>query len=295
MIENAQSSPANSVGSCYLKLKKQLSGEGIESAAIDARMLISSACDLTYEQFVCQPGRKLNEYELQRLGELVRRRCMREPVSKIIGHREFWSLPFRVSHNTLDPRPETECLVSLALDTIRAESPDTDNLRILDLGTGSGCILLSLLSELPGATGIGSDISDSALDIARFNSKELGFENRSEFIRSNWFSDIADKFNVIISNPPYICREDLLELEADVRDFDPEIALDGGLDGLDSYRRFIPEVGNHIQNGGWLFLEIGAGQLEGIEQLLELNGFVTVSKISDLAQIWRCVAAKMRF
>lgn len=295
MIQSAQTAPANIVGIWYEKLFKQFSDVGIETAAIDARLLICSVGGLSHEQFVGQPDRELNESELKRLHQFARRRCAREPVSKIIGLKEFWSLPFRVNGNTLDPRPETEGLVSLALETVRAECPDMVNLKILDLGTGSGCILLSLLSELPGATGIGCDISEEALDVARFNSKALGFENRSEFVLSSWFSDISEKFDVIISNPPYICREDLVELDIDVRDYDPLVALDGGPDGLDSYRRFIPEVGNHIQNGGWLFLEIGAGQLEGIEQILEKNGFEIISKNTDLAQIWRCVAAKMRF
>ncbi len=216
---------------------------------------------------------------------LLERRMKREPIAYILGEKEFWSLNFKVSPAVLCPRPDTEILVEVALKTKPA--------RILDLGTGSGAILLSLLKELPQATGIGIDISTQALEIAKENAVHLGLASRAHFLLGSWCDGLSDKtFDLIVSNPPYIESAMLPELSPEVSLFEPKLALDGGVDGLDPYRILIAQLPKHLRSGGWVVLEVGEGQSFAVQQLMGEQKLENFSIAKDYQGIDRCVIAQ---
>jgi release factor glutamine methyltransferase len=292
MGEGAQSLTRRAVAS--------LTAAGIDNARLDARLLMRHAAGLAPEQLLADPDRALSDEEERRFLELVDRRAAREPLSHILGHREFWSLDFEVSSAVLDPRPDSETLIEAVLAHVTASGPRNGaDLSILDLGTGSGCLLLTLLHELPQAIGTGVDISPEALAVATSNAERLGLTSRARFVESDWTDALSQKFDVIVSNPPYIRHADIAHLAAEVRDHEPALALDGGPNGLDAYRRIVPALG-HLFGGdsgrpGLAAFEVGEGQAGDVSNLLLENGFSDVKKHRDLAGIERCVSGLYAF
>ena len=219
------------------------------------------------------------------------RRAGREPVSRILGEREFWSLRFSLAPDTLDPRPDSETVVEAALDWC-GERPGP--LRVLDLGTGTGCLLLAVLESRPEATGIGTDIAAGAVAEAARNAAALGLSDRASFRRADWDAGIAGRFDLILSNPPYIPTPEIGGLEPEVTSWDPKAALDGGADGLDAYRRIAPAAAGRLAPGGAAFLEIGAGQEEPVEAIMAAEGFSRFVRKADLGGNVRCLGFSHR-
>ncbi len=279
-------------------LSRRFRDAGLATPELDARLLINRACKLTSEAFVLFSEQIVANNELILIEAFAKRRLDGEPVSRILGEREFWSLPFLLSPATLDPRADTETLVTHVLSVLPAQECKDKPLRILDLGTGTGCILLSLLSEYPRASGIGTDLSVAALDMARKNAQRLGFSNRVSFVAGNWLEPISGSFDIIISNPPYIRRDEIKALAPQVAKYDPHLALDGGDDGLLAYRSFIPELPRVLAPAGLVFLEIGDGQQNIVAKLLKLanfdSSFEKFTFKQDLCGKVRSVAGRLR-
>jgi release factor glutamine methyltransferase len=264
---------------------------GIDSAELDARMLVGAILGLDLTGTITAAGRLLTTDESVHLEQFAIRRLAGEPVARIIGNREFWGLPLQLSAATLVPRPDTETVVELALQILRTDEPADRPLRIADLGTGSGAILLALLSELSNAQGFGTDISEEALLVARGNAERLGLSDRATFIACDYATGLSGPFDLIASNPPYIRSADIAGLATEVRDHDPRAALDGGADGLDAYRTLIPQAAGLLAPGGALVVEAGQGQSGQIETLMTAAGLTTSSAPrADLAGVLRAVS-----
>jgi release factor glutamine methyltransferase len=263
----------------------------IESPELDARVLIGHALGLDHAGLISAAARLLAAADAERIEDFARRRLAGEPVARITGLREFWGLPFIVTPDVLVPRPETETVVETALALIgpdRMAAP-----RILDIATGSGAILLALLSELPNARGAGTDIDQQALRVASRNAAQLRLADRAEFAASNYGSAVSGRFDLVVSNPPYIATSQIARLERDVRDHDPRLALDGGPDGLSAYRAIAADAVRLLAPGGYLVLEIGQGQESDVMQLLASTELVRVGEPRrDLAGIARVLAAR---
>ena len=231
------------LGDAIRGLGKIFRAAGVPTAALDARLLASHACELSPEETIAKPSFVLSPEMTARIREAARRRLAGEPVSRIIGYREFWGLPFSLSPYTLDPRPETELLVEAVLAYVRENGLLNSPLRILDLGTGSGCLLGALLSELPAAYGVGVDLSAGAISTARENLRRLGLLTRASFLCADWAGALGDAaFDIIVTNPPYICSSEIAGLEAGVKAFDPHLALDGGDDGFEAFRAILAQT-----------------------------------------------------
>jgi release factor glutamine methyltransferase len=267
----------------------RLRDAGVEAGRRDALLLLAAALDADPDTLRMQPERSLDAGERSAFEALLDRRARREPVSRIVGVREFWSLPFKITPDTLDPRPDSETLIDAVLARIGDRSAPLD---ILDLGTGSGCLLLALLSELPAARGLGVDISEAALAVARENAAALGLGSRANFLRASWGAGLGGIWQVIVSNPPYIISGEIPDLAPEVQDFDPLPALAGGPDGLDAYRALAPEIARLLAPGGLAALEIGATQIDTVETLFRATGLREVGREPDLAGIWRCLLAE---
>ena len=267
---------------------QRLHAAGVEGARRDARLLLAAALGIAPEQVLAHPERPMTAPEQARAEALIARRLGREPVSRILGWREFWGLRFQISPDTLDPRPESETLVEAVLERIgNADDP----VRILDLGTGSGCLLLALLSELPAAIGLGTDLGSGALQVARDNARALGLASRAYFARCWWATAIGGYWQVIVSNPPYITEAEFAALPPEVAQYDPHLALCGGADGLAAYRALAPGAAGLLAPGGLLALEVGMGQAGAVETVLEAAGLTALGRVRDLAGIERCVLA----
>ncbi len=264
---------------------------GIDSAELDARILIGSALGLDRARLAAADSRSLGRDEEAAIAALAERRLAREPVARILGWKEFWSLPLRVDANTLVPRPETEIVVEAALAAIDALGPRALPLRIADLGTGSGAILLALLSELPNAVGVGTDISIAVLAVARENARRLG-PNRARFLACDMAAALRGPFDVVVSNPPYIASREIATLAPDVRDFDPRLALDGGPDGLKFYRSIAAAAPALLSPEGVLIVELGADQSQAVAALFATQGLAPLLPRPDLNGIPRALAAK---
>jgi release factor glutamine methyltransferase len=264
---------------------------GIENAEADARALAAHALRLDRARLIAQSDRILEAREVEVISALAARRLRHEPVSRIRGQKEFWSLGLTVTPDVLDPRPETETVIEAALDFIVRGGLRMEKLRILDIGTGSGALLLALLHELPNATGTGTDISPAALQVARENADYWGFEPRSTFVACDIASTIEGAFDLIVSNPPYIAHGEIASLAPEVRDYDPTVALDGGEDGLAAYRAIAAETKRLLASGGRLFVELGAGQEAAVSALFTKAGLVVGSARKDLAGIPRVLGA----
>lgn len=268
---------------------------GLPTPELDARLIVCHGFSVTHEQLISDPQRLVGREEAQRIHAMTGRRLAREPVSRILGQREFHGLEFALGPETLDPRPDTETLVQAALDLVAREWAG-DEIAILDLGTGSGCILVSLLHALPNARGVGVDISTAALEVARENAKTHAVDDRAKFLRSEWTEHVEGQFDLVVSNPPYIATSEIAGLEPEVSRFDPDRALDGGEDGLAAYRRLIPGLGRIVSPGGWVVLEIGAGQENAVAEILgnefQSRSAGNVRRWPDLSGHIRCLGAK---
>lgn len=265
---------------------QQLAARGIETSALDARLLLQAALSLGHEDIVADPDMVPPTDAVAQFWSLIERRNAFEPVSRILGFREFYGRRFCVTPAVLDPRADTETLVDTALTLARGKVP----FRILDLGAGSGAIAVTLLAELPDAIAVGTDLSTAALLVAKNNAEALGVADRVRFIPANWFDGVTGEFELIVSNPPYIPLGEITSLPPDVRDFDPPKALDGGPDGLEAYRRIASGAGGHLAPKGHVILEIGAGQENAVNDLFRGQGFDREGRHFDLAGHMRCLA-----
>jgi release factor glutamine methyltransferase len=274
-------------------LAARLRSGDVDSAELDARMLVGAVLGLDLSGVIAASARLLTADQATRLERYAERRMAGEPVARIIGVKEFWGLPLRISPETLLPRPDTETVIEAALEILQAEARCNHTLRIADLGTGSGAILLALLSELPNAFGVGTDISEAALRTARGNAADLGFTERAAFVACDYAAALSGTLELIVSNPPYIRSADIASLGIEVRDHDPHRALDGGTDGLDAYRLIAPEAMRLLAPGGTLVVEVGHGQSSDVEGLMTAAGLThgDVPK-SDLAGIRRAVSGR---
>jgi release factor glutamine methyltransferase len=270
----------------------RLKRASVDSADLDARILVGSVLDLDLTGLIAAAARIITDDEAEYLEDFARRRIAGEPVARIVGLKEFWGLPLRLSPATLVPRPDTETVVEAALEILRPESRRESPLRIADLGTGSGAILLALLSELPDAFGVGTDISIPALRTARDNARQLGFAPRAAFSACDYAAALSGPFDLIVSNPPYIRSAHIAALDAAVRDHDPHPALDGGFDGLDAYRLIVPEASRLLAPGGALVMEVGQGQSCDVLRLMTAAGLTPGQPKSDLAGIRRAVTGR---
>jgi release factor glutamine methyltransferase len=261
-------------------LAESLRKTGIDSAEADARLLIAHALGVDRSELIANGARALNARELHAIEALAARRLRHEPVARILGGKEFWSLMLDVTPDVLVPRPDTETVVEAALDFVTRDGLRMKRLRLLDIGTGSGALLLALLSELPNALGTGSDISAAALAIARANAERHGLAARCTFVACDIAAGVSGPFDLIVSNPPYVAHGDIATLAPEVRDYDPAIALDGGNDGLDGYRAIAADAHRLLAPGGQLIVELGAGQ-EGAVRALFTKAGLTVGKARD--------------
>ncbi|MDR3421048.1 MAG: peptide chain release factor N(5)-glutamine methyltransferase [Xanthobacteraceae bacterium] len=263
---------------------------GIESAELDARILVGHALAFDHAALAAAGARILGVEENDSIAALAQRRLAREPVARIVGCKEFWSLRLAVDAATLVPRPETETVVEAALAAIDAGGARSRKLRIADLGTGSGALLLALLAELPTAFGIGTDISRGALRVAWANAQGLGLP-RANFIACDLTAALGGAFDLIVSNPPYVASGDIAALAPEVRDFDPRNALDGGPDGLDCYRAIAATVAALLAPGGALVVELGSGQAQAVAALFAAAGLAPSAPRPDLGGVPRALIA----
>jgi release factor glutamine methyltransferase len=260
---------------------------GIDNPSLDARLLAGHALGLDRAGLLSQSRRLLNDHEIGAIGDLLARREKRESVARIIGHREFWGLDFALNEATLEPRPDSEILIEAALNTHRKAR------RVLDLGTGTGCLLLALLHEMPNATGLGVDLAPRAAEQATQNAKALHLAGRAVFRQGDWLEGLTEKFDIIISNPPYIAVSEIPRLMPEVREFDPIEALNGGVDGLDPYHLLIPQLPRFLNADGLAVFEVGEMQAETVAALFRANGFTKIDIYKDLGGIERAVAASL--
>ncbi|ANK80554.1 MAG: protein-(glutamine-N5) methyltransferase, release factor-specific [Rhizobiales bacterium NRL2] len=262
----------------------QLRQAGVGTARLDARILLAAV--LGREPASLLPGEtgSVERDAERRYAALLDRRAAREPVARILGRREFYGRVFHLSPATLEPRPDSETTVDLALECLGS----TDH--ILDVGTGSGCLLLTLLAERPGATGLGADISNEAVATAAENARRLGLGNRATFRQGDWLTGIEDRFDLVISNPPYIPEDEIATLMLEVRDHDPRRALAGGGDGLAAYRAIFAEAGRVLSPRGRVVVEIGCGQQDEVAMIAAAHGFDLANTAADLGGHMRAMA-----
>lgn len=278
---------AASVGQALARARGVLADRGIATAALDARVLLAHVIGA---EPALLPGRRdepLGPADARRFEALLARRARREPIAHLTGEREFWSLRFEVTADVLVPRPDSETVVAAALDWVGDRGRAVS---ILDLGTGSGCLLLALLAELGNARGVGVDSSAAALAVARRNAEALGLDARARFCRGDWGQGLAAPFDVIVANPPYIAAGDA-DLAPEVRDFEPPEALFAGADGLAAFRRLIPDAARLTAPTGAIFLEIGRGQAPAVSAIARASCLQVIDIKEDISGIARCVVA----
>ncbi len=268
----------DTVASLIRRAAAQLSLRGIETAALDARLLLQSSAGMGHADVVAEPDLILASPTVNAFWSLVERRCAFEPVSRILGTREFYGRAFHVTPEVLDPRADTETLITAAVPLGRGKSP----FRILDLGTGSGALAVTLLAELPEASAVATDVSEPAIAIAKANAEALHVSERLALVKTSWFAGLSGRFDLIVSNPPYIPTADISDLSPDVRDYDPRGALDGGADGLHAYRQIAAGVAGFLAAESHILLEIGAGQELAVQGLFEARGLVLKQQFRDL-------------
>jgi len=284
---NLEASTARS--EALASLEKTFKIAGIENPAREARISLCAASGISPVALIVAPGELLGS-AAGRVQHVAERRATGEPLSRIVGKREFWGLSLAVTSHVLDPRPETETIIEAALSILSDRRED--QLRILDLGVGSGALLCALLTEFGAARGIGVDISADAADVAQGNVQACGLSLRAEIRVGDWTSGLEWQFDLIVSNPPYIPTAELAGLTREVRDFDPWLALDGGTDGLAAYRRILTESRRILTPQGWLLVELGAGQATDVSTIANQCGFTDVRSYQDLAGGDRVVAAR---
>lgn len=276
------------VSTLLLSSARRLSRAGIRSSRFEARLLLAHALGRKVETLIAHPDEPVPVAARRAFQRAVERRAGREPFAVIVGQREFWSLPFRVTADTLIPRPESETLVEAALAAVA----DIDKpIRVLDLGTGSGCLVLAILHELPAARGVGVDRSGAALAVAQGNAEALALAERVAFVQGDWGTAMTGLFDIVVSNPPYIADAALAGSAAEVARFEPKLALSGGADGLDAYRACAPDVGRLLAPRGVAVLEIGAGQAAAVTSILADHHLQAIDTKQDLAGVTRCLCA----
>jgi release factor glutamine methyltransferase len=262
---------------------KQLVREDVLDSKLDARLLLQHASGLTHEQIIADPDFEIASDHAEIFHKLINRRAAHEPVSRILGSREFYGRAFEVSPAVLDPRADTETLITAALSLPRPK-------RILDLGTGSGILPITLLAEWPEATAVAVDFSRDALAVAERNADRLGVKSRLQLVPSNWFDCVEGHFDLIVSNPPYIPSREIAGLEPDVREHDPHLALDGGDDGLEPYRLIAAGAARHLMPTTHVLVEIGAGQAGDVSAIFAGHGFAAAGQWKDLGGHVRVLA-----
>lgn len=283
-----------SVAQARRTLAEQFRAAGFGSPELDTRILIGHALGLDHSALAALADRQISDRCATQIEGFAARRLSGEPVARIIGQKEFWSLPLAVTPAVLVPRPETETVVELALTLLDRDGPRTRALRIADIGTGSGAILLALLSELPNAQGTGSDIDEDALAVARANASKLSLADRATFLASDYAAALEGPFDLIVSNPPYVASGDIAMLAREVREHDPRHALDGGADGLGAYRSIASDAPRLMKLGGCVVVEIGAGQARAVTEVFSAVGLAIAATRHDLSGISRAVAFSIR-
>ena len=269
--------------------RDRLKTTGVDTPVIDARLLLEAAAGATRADLLADPHRPLTDEQVQTLGAYLERRERREPIAHILGRKGFWTVLLGVGPQVLTPRPDTELVVIAALERLEPAAPA----RILDLGTGSGAILLALLAERPAAKGLGVDISEEALAVARENAANLGLAGRAALLRGDWTAGLEPaSFDLVVSNPPYIASDEIPTLDPEVRQYEPLEALDGGPDGLDAYRRLAPEILQVLAPGGGFVVEIGHDQGQAVTALFEAAGAAELELRQDLGGRDRVVAGR---
>ncbi len=263
------------------KLKEAEIGE----AQLDARLLLEEVCGTDHNTLLCHGDREVSEAEEEQYRKALEQRAVHVPLQHLLGYQDFMGLRFQVNGHVLIPRQDTEILVEEAMRYLH------DGMRILDLCTGSGCILLSLLHYSNDCEGIGVDISKEALQVAAQNAEALGI--KADFLESDLYEKVTGKFDLLVSNPPYIEREIIPTLMEEVREYDPYIALDGGEDGLDFYRRIIGGAQDYLKRGGQILMEIGSGQAKAVSELLREAGFKEIDVCRDFAGLDRVVSGRL--
>ncbi|AZL15259.1 peptide chain release factor N(5)-glutamine methyltransferase [Rickettsiales endosymbiont of Stachyamoeba lipophora] len=266
-----------------------LKNAAIASPNLDARLLLMEVSSFSIEELIKNHKTSLSELQANKLADLIEQRLNGKPISKITGKKFFWQDEFIVNEHVLDPRPDTECLIENVCKLLKNKT--NESLSILDLGVGSGCILLSLLHEFPHATGVGIDLSEQALNVAKLNAKNLKLEDRAKFKINNWLENITEKFDLVVSNPPYIKSDVIADLQKEVKEFDPMLALDGGENGLDCYCLIANNL-NYITNlGAYFVCEIGINQEQDVITIIEQNSdFKHENSYSDLNDVTRVIA-----
>jgi len=285
---DATEADRSNVGEELARAAVRLQAAGVEGPRRDARLLLARVLGVNIEAILAHPEQPLTPPQCAAFEALVARRTEREPLSRILGEREFWGLSLRISAATLDPRPDSETLVEAVLERLPTRS---EACSILDLGTGSGCLLLALLMELPHATGLGVDFDPAAIETARGNAQRLGLAGRARFAAGNWGEAVSGGWKAIVSNPPYITESAIDSLAPEVALYEPRRALDGGSDGLSAYRSLAPQLRRLLAPDGVAVLEIGEGQAASVEDLLAAAGLVSWGRRRDLAGFDRCVIA----
>ncbi len=266
--------------------RTELEAAGVDQPVIDSRLLLEVAADVSRLDIITDPHREVSEAQAATYNEFLARRARREPVSHILGRKGFWKILLSVTPDVLTPRPDTEVIV----DEVLKAFPEGMAFNMLDLGVGSGAILLAVLAERPAAKGLGVDVSSEALAVARENAANLDLDGRVALLRGDWTSGLADAgFDVVVSNPPYIATEEIETLDPEVRDHEPRLALDGGADGLDAYRTLAPEILRVLKVGGLFAVEIGHTQSKAVEALFRDAGAAQVRTIKDLSDRDRVV------
>jgi release factor glutamine methyltransferase len=279
------------VAAAWQALTEKFRQAGIDSAETDARLLVAHALHIDRAELLANGERALSLDETKAIDALAERRLKREPVARIFGRKEFWNLSLLVCPAVLVPRPETETVVEAALDFAVRGGMRMERLRILDIGTGSGALLLALLGELPNAVGTGTDISAAALEVARANAARNDLAGRTSFVTCDIAAGVAGPFDIIVSNPPYVAHGDIVSLAPEVRDYDPKLALDGGADGLDGYRAIAANARALLAPSGNLIVELGMGQEPAVRALFTKAGLKAGTARDDLAKIPRALSA----
>ncbi|MEQ1706931.1 MAG: peptide chain release factor N(5)-glutamine methyltransferase [Terricaulis sp.] len=271
--------------SLWTEVRQRLERAGIESPVADSRLLVEAGAGVTRLDIITDPRRQMSADQIAAVAALARRREKREPLAQILGRAHFWTFELAVNSSVLIPRPETELLVETALDALAPGAPT----RVLDLGIGSGAILLAILSERPLASGVGIDVSEDALVVVQANATMLGLEQRVLLRRGDWGREQEGGFDVVVSNPPYIVTQDLAGLQPEVARFEPHLALDGGADGLSAYRAILADLPRLLNPGGTFAFEVGQGQADEVRVLAERAGLATETPKLDLSGIARVV------
>jgi release factor glutamine methyltransferase len=288
---HAEAGRALSIAGIVDAAARTLAQAQVENPRLDAELLIVEAAGATRANLFAG-SIELDDETQRRFEALVRRRAAREPLAYIVGHKEFYSLEFEVTPAVLVPRPETEAIVDLALKF----AAERRNCRLLDIGTGCGAIALAVASNAPGVRVVATDISTDALAIAHRNAVRLGLESGMRFVHADCWGTLDGGeplgwFDIVVSNPPYVCDSEIARLEPEIRNFEPRVALDGGPDGLESYRRIVAGLGDHLVDGGVVILEVGQEQADSVAPMLQAAGCVDVSVLNDLSGIPRAVHA----